>query len=162
MSAIDYIFLVALITGAVYGFIKGSISQVAGLFSIYAGLVLASAFSDVVSKWLAPYLGLDPRGLHILAFILVLILSIFLISILARIVTRIFEATSLGLVNRLLGALIGLFITALVLSVVLLGFEKFNDVVKLVEPETLSQSRMYMPIKGFLSVVTPFLEGFLF
>ena len=61
MSAIDYIFLVALITGAVYGFIKGSISQVAGLFSIYAGLVLASAFSDVVSKWLAPYVGLDPH-----------------------------------------------------------------------------------------------------
>lgn len=162
MSTIDYIFLLALITGAVYGFIKGCISQIAGLFSIYVGLLLASSFSDVVSKWLAPYIGLDAKGLHIFAFVLVLILSIFLISILAKIVTRIFEAASLGLVNRLLGALIGLFITALVLSVVLLGFEKFNELVKLVEPETLSQSRMYLPIKGFLSVVTPFLEGFLF
>lgn len=107
MTWVDTVLLVIFILLIVHGMIMG---LVRGLFDI-AGLVLGY----LLAVRLADFLPL-PRAL---AFLIIFILTVIIVSLAGRIITRAIHHTPLSAVNRLLGAGLGL-LKALVLGFVFL------------------------------------------
>ena len=155
MTTLDIILLVLIGTGAVLGFMKGFLRQLAGLLGLVAGLLVAKALyvhvADEVFSQVTDSVGLA-RGL---AFVAIWLLVPLLFLLVASLLTRLMEAVSLGWLNRLLGAMLGAAKYALVISLLLMVVDHFDTEGVLVNRTEQAASVLYEPVKGLAELFIP-------
>lgn len=158
MGILDIVLLLCFIPAIIRGLSKGLISEVISLVSIILGAWLAFKFSGLLSTWLADYLQLEPKTLHILAFAIIVILTVLLLYWLGQLLTKVVKIATLGWINRLLGMVIGILKVALILGLIIVTFEGINDKWNLVKPEVLDETVVYNALKDFAHTVFPYLK----
>ncbi len=155
MTTLDIILLVLIGIGAVLGFMKGFLRQLAGLLGLVAGLLVAKALyvhvADEVFSQVTDSVGLA-RGL---AFVSIWLLVPLLFLLVASLLTRLMEAVSLGWLNRLLGAALGAAKYALVISLLLMVVDHFDTEGVLVNRTEKAASVLYEPVKGLAELFIP-------
>ena len=107
--------------------------------SFFVGLALALQFSGWVEGYLKKQTDSSSDWLAFLAFLLVLIGAIIGIRILGKIVEKSVELIMLGIVNRLAGILLYLFIYVSIFAVVLIYLKQFE----IIGNETAIHSKSY-------------------
>ncbi len=120
MNTLDIILGILLLIGFVRGFFRGFLVELAGLIALVAGIYAAIYFSDGTLTFLDSFLDWDPKYLKLLAFALTFLIVVVIISLLARLLTKVMDLMALGLVNKLLGSVFGLVKMAFVASVFLM------------------------------------------
>jgi membrane protein required for colicin V production len=143
--------------GVYKGWTKGFIMAVVSFVSFFAGLALALQFSGWVEGYIKQQTDSNNEWLAFLAFLLVLIGSIIAIRILGKIVEKSVELVMLGLVNRLAGILLYLFIYISIFAVVLVYLKQFE----IVGNETAINSKSYTYIINFGGWVIDFFAEWL-
>ena len=154
---VDLFLLLFLIMGVYKGWTKGFIMAVVSFVSFFAGLALALQFSGWVEGYIKQQTDSNNEWLAFLAFLLVLIGSIIAIRILGKIVEKSVELVMLGLVNRLAGILLYLFIYISIFAVVLVYLKQFE----IVGNETAINSKSYTYIINFGGWVIDFFAEWL-
>lgn len=147
MQALDIIILIIIVAGAINGFMKGFIKGVTTLVGLVAGLLLARLFYELLGEELAPIVGTSFYYAKIIAFILIVLVVPIVFAILGSLLTKFFHAISLGLVNRLLGAILGAAISVLVTGVLISVFQLFDSKNDLISKTTKNDSMLYYPIQ---------------
>ena len=158
MNYIDVILGILLILSAIGGFTKGFVEELAGLVALILGIWAAIHFSDLVGQFLTDTFNLTFKHLHIVAFIVTFIGVVILVQIIGSIVNKMVKAVHLGFLNRLAGLAFGAIKGALILSVLLVVFDKIDKDVHIISPETKTESRLYTPIRNFAPGIFPFLD----
>jgi len=155
ISAIDIILLLCLGWGAFKGFRKGFIIQ---SFSIL-GLVLAIwggfAFAGMLEPFMKNHFRVGDLACYIVSFIVVFLSVLMLVYISGYLVTKVADAVALGMINRLSGAVFGIFTNVLVLSVLIMLFNRVNEKKQFIEKETLEKSYLYKPIEKVAPAIFP-------
>jgi membrane protein required for colicin V production len=146
MNVIDIILAIALGFGFVKGFYKGLIVEVASLAALFLGLLGAVKFSGFISDLLNKYFDWSPVAIQTGSYLIVFIIIVYGISVLGRALTKIISKASLGLFNKFLGALFGVFKWAILISVALFFLEKLNTWVTIIDAEMMENSFLYLPI----------------
>jgi membrane protein required for colicin V production len=136
---VDLFLLLFLIMGVYKGWTKGFIMAIVTFVSFFVGLALALQFSGWVEGYLKKQTYSSSDWLAFLAFLLVLIGAIIGIRILGKIVEKSVELIMLGIVNRLAGILLYLFIYVSIFAVVLIYLKQFE----IVGNETAIHSKSY-------------------
>ena len=153
--AIDFIFLLCLGWGAYKGFRKGFIKQsfmiLALVLAIWSGFVFAGRFESFMQK----YFQLSDVTCSIVSFIAVFLLILILINISGYLFSKIADIIALGLINRLAGAAFGIFTNALILSALVLLFNRVNDKKQFIKPETLEKTYLFEPIGKVIPAIFP-------
>ena len=90
-----------------------------------------------------------------MAFAVTFLGVVLAIVFIGKILTKLADITALGLINKILGAVFGSLKWALILSVLLLFFDKFNKTIPFVEKEMLDESVMFYPIKSIIPTLIP-------
>lgn len=160
MGILDIVLLLCFIPAIVRGLSKGFIAEIISLVSIILGAWLAFKFSDLASTWLSNYLQLEPKTLHILAFAIIIILTILLLYWLGQLLTKIIKIATLGWLNRLMGMIIGILKVALLLGIIIMVFEGLNDKWHLVKPAVTDEAVVYNALKDFAHTIFPYLKSF--
>ena len=155
MTTIDWIIVIVLGLGALQGFRKGLVSQVASIVGLIAGLLIARALFGVVGERLATEIGTSVTVGQILAFVLIGIAVPIGLSVVASLLTGILNVVSLGFVNRWLGSGLGLIRYALVVSMVIHLIEFVDTDNSLVQSTTRQESLLYYPMERFADVFYP-------
>lgn len=155
MSILDIILLVVLGFGLVRGLMNGFFIEIASLVGLALGLYGAIHFSYFISDFLKDKLDWAEKTVQIVAFASTFIIIVLVISLSGKILTKIADAAALGIFNKLLGAIFGALKLALILSVVLIVFERFNNAIPMVKEETLENSILYNPIKKVVPFIFP-------
>lgn len=155
MNSLDIILALFLTFGFVKGLIKGLFVEVASLLALILGIYGAIHFSDFVGNYLYDLLNWNKKYVGLTSFIITFILIVLAITLLGKFFTKLADFASLGLLNRLLGGVFGLLKIALVLSVLLIFFNKFNTKIKLVAESTLNESILYSPLKETAGLLFP-------
>jgi uncharacterized membrane protein required for colicin V production len=119
MNAFDVIIVLALLAGAAWGFMKGVIHQIVGLFLIYFGLVVSTLLYWMMAPFVAQLIKLDIRAAGAISFLFLLIVSINIAGFALRDVRR-REYRVLRLVNQLGGMTFG-FVAASVWIAIAVG-----------------------------------------
>ena len=89
------------------GFRHGFIEEMGRLLSLIGGFILASKFHNLLVPFLLPYI--DGETLRItVAYLGVFVVSVIVITMIAKILQKFIELVLLGWLNRLLGLLLGL------------------------------------------------------
>ncbi|MDO7172000.1 CvpA family protein [Mariniflexile sp. AS56] len=155
MNALDIVLLAFLILGLVRGFWRGLFVEVASLVALIAGVYGAFHFSDFASKFLKEKVDWNENTINIVAFVGTLILIVLAVALAGKALTKIADFAALGLVNKALGALFGGLKMAVILSAILIIFEKINTTIPFTAEEDKEASVLYTPIRSIVPLIFP-------
>lgn len=161
MNTLDIVLLLCFLPGVIRGLSKGFLEQAVSLVGIFVSVWAAFHFSELACTWIQPYLQVSETVLHVIGFALVLVVVSVVALILAKLLTKLFEMAMLGWLNKLLGVVAAILVTALVVGVLIILFDTINVKFALVKPETLSDSVLYGMLKDFGYFVFPYLKQLL-
>lgn len=156
MNVFDIVIAALLLFAFVRGIMKGLFAEVASLVAIVAGVYIAIHFSyqveyflnDSILKW-------SHQTNKIVAFAATFLGVVILVIFIGKILTKIADITSLGLLNKLLGGLFGVLKVALILSVIFMFFGKVNKTIPFIDQKTLDASLLYKPVKEIVPTIFP-------
>ena len=147
MNMFDIVILILVVYGLISGFIKGFIVEVSGIIALGVGITGAFKFSEILGNYLIIYIDWEPKIIQIVSFILIFIGIVYIISLLAKMLTKALKLILLGGINRLLGALFGILKWMHILCALTLVFKEVNQILTLMEDSVLETSFSY-PILG--------------
>ncbi|MFV0593487.1 MAG: CvpA family protein [Draconibacterium sp.] len=158
MNYIDIILLILLVLSAINGFTKGLIAEVVSLAALILGIWGAIEFSYITSEFLIENFHLTTKHLNIISFVVTFVVIVILVHIVGNVVNKMAEAVLLGFVNKLAGLVFGVIKSALIISVLLVVFDKVDKDVGIISKETKANSRMYEPIRSLAPSIFPFID----
>jgi len=158
MNYVDIVLGVLLILSAIGGFRKGLIVELASLAALILGIWGAIKFSYLTSEFLVENFDWKWDHLDIASFIITFVVIVILVHIVGNVVNKLVETVMLGFVNKLAGLVFGILRAALILSIVLLVFDKIDEDMKILSSKTKSESQMYYPIRNLAPTIFPFID----
>jgi membrane protein required for colicin V production len=158
MEMVDIVLSVILILGIIKGFRNGFFVELASLVSILLGIYVAIRFSFITKSYLEKEVSWNPKTIQVAAFAITFIAIIIAVSCLAKAFTSIANFASLGFLNNLLGALLGVLRTILVLSVVLNLFQKIHFENCFLSKENKRKSTIYPIVQEVSKNIYPSIE----
>lgn len=159
MNYIDIILLILIILAAISGFKKGLVAEVASLAALILGIWGAIEFSYITSDFLVENFDLQTEYLNIISFVVTFVVIVILVHIVGNVVNKMLETVMLGFVNKLAGLVFGVLKSVLILSIILVVFDKIDEDVHILQEKTKANSRMYEPIRSFAPSIFPFIEN---
>ncbi len=155
MATIDIILVALLLFGFVRGLMKGLFVELASLVSLVAGVYGAIHFSYFAGNFLKDSVDWDEKYISIVAFAVTFIVIVIVISLLGKLFTKVADFASLGILNKLLGGIFGALKVGLILSVLLIVFDKLNSTIPFVNKKTTEDSILYKPVKNLAPMIFP-------
>lgn len=158
MNYIDIVLGILLILSAISGFRKGLIAELASLAALILGIWGAIKFSHITSEFLVENFNWHWAHLNIASFIITFLVIVILVHIVGSTVNKLAETVLLGFANKLAGLIFGIIRAALVLSILLLVFDKIDKDVKILSEDAKADSQLYEPIKNLAPSIFPFID----
>lgn len=146
MNTLDFLILIPIAVGFIFGLFKGLIKELTSLFAIFIGIYGAKLFAPVVSEILIQSFQFQPKTATPIAYLILFIVIAVLLMLLANLIDKIFDSLSLGGLNKLLGGVFGALKYALIVSVLLNVFNALDSRFSLISSELKSESLGYQPL----------------
>ena len=160
MQVIDIIILLLVLAGAVMGFRKGFIKQLASLVGLVVGLLAAKALYGVVGDQLMGTVTTNSTFAHTLAFFLIWIVVPIVFTLVASLLTKALEVICLGWINRLLGAILCAVKWLLFISLAICAIEFIDSNNQIIEKNTKESSALYYPVRELAGLFMPAVQDF--
>jgi membrane protein required for colicin V production len=157
MNIFDIIIAVLLIFAFVRGIMKGLFAEVASLVGIIAGVYIAIHYAHFLEFYLAKSTSINwsDQTNGIVAFAITFFVVVILVIFIGKILTKIADVASLGMLNKILGGIFGVLKIALILSVIFTFFGRVNNTIPFIKQETLDESLLYSPVKQIAPALFP-------
>ena len=155
MSIIDIVLGALLLFGLIRGAMKGLFVEIASLFALVLGVFGAIHFSYFVADLLESKVDWDEKTMNIVAFATTFVIIVLAISLAGKALTKLADFAALGMLNKLLGGVFGALKIGLILSVLLIVFNKLNKTLPFMEEDELEESILYKPVKCLAPMIFP-------
>src|ERR1700743_1914754 len=136
---IDIFYIVCLVLFLYRGYKKGVVVALFAVISVIAGIFCALKFSGFIAGVLFKNASMGSGWVIFLSYFLVFIITIFLIRIGAKALSKLLDVAFLGWINRLCGAILYGFMITLIIST----FIWFINSIGVVALETKDKSYTY-------------------
>lgn len=160
MNQIDIILALPLLWGAIIGFKKGLILELASLVGLILGVYGSITFSNYTAELLNDHISVPAEWIGLLSFLLTFIGIVIAVFLLAKALDKALKIIALGLVNRILGLVFGLCKYAIIVSVLLYFFTNLNNRFQFVETDILEDSMLLGPLETIIQPFSALLDNF--
>jgi membrane protein required for colicin V production len=165
MNWLDIVIIICIISGIIHGLVTGIIKQVISLISLVAAILLSGAVANWISYWMQPYIQQEnnwfsPNVQNALFYILAFVLIISLFAVAAHWIDKIINYTPAGIINKLFGALFGMFMWVLWLSILLNLLAVFDTQSRIISKPAKENSIHYDRVKMIFPTVFPYITDF--
>ncbi len=143
MGILDILILIPLAYGAWKGFTNGLVKEVAQLVGLILAVFLAFKQMDALGAWVTAQTGIDGNAAHIIAFIIVFGMVMFVVSGLVYGLNVILKITLMSIPNRIMGLVFGILKAGVGVSVLLIMLGSLE----LPEESIRSESLLYPYVK---------------
>lgn len=158
MNAIDIVILIPVLWGFWRGFMKGAIMEaatfVAFFLGVWGGMHLSEGLAELIHKWtgsVSPYVPL-------ISFAAIFVGILMLVFGVAKLVERFAESAALGVVNKLLGGVLGAMKFLLLLSLLFFVIDSVEKSIEVVPPGMKDKSLLYRPVSSIAPMIIPGLK----
>ncbi len=158
MNILDIILVIPLLWALYRGFRKGLIYMIASLTALVLGILGAMRFHAQTGTILNNWFNINPEHLNLVSFAVTFVFIVIVVHIAAFLVDRLIKAVALSFLNRAAGMFFGLFVTAFVVSIVLMPIDAANNRKEFINKETIERSLLYQPLKSLAPTVFPYLK----
>lgn len=126
MNLLDGLILVPILYFAFKGFRNGLIKEVFSLAGIILAIFICLHYTDKLNNILLPYFFKSKSYLPYVSAIILFIATLIFVEVIIYALNRVVIAVDLGILNRSLGLLFGIFKTSLFLSIILVLLAGFD------------------------------------
>lgn len=127
MNWLDFILVIPLLIGLVRGLMRGLISEVIAILVVILGVLGARLWEATFSAWLLQQFAW-PQGIcDVVAYALLFLGIAIVLSIIAKLITKLMHAIHLGWINRIFGGLVGMLKFAIIVLVAVFIMDKTNQ-----------------------------------
>jgi len=158
MPLLDIIVLIPLIWFTVKGFTKGFIIELSSLAALILGIYLAYFFSNITASFLQNTMNFTSKYIQPVSFILTFVIVVVLIFILAKLLEALIKTASLGVFNKLLGAVFGFLKIAIICGFCLFQLSSLDADNKVISLQTKEKSYTYKPLIKLTLFVIPLMK----
>lgn len=158
MNVIDLVLIIPLLWAAWRGFRKGLIVEVFSLLALFAGIYGGIHFSDQVAMWLSDEISIKESYLPVVSFAVTFIAVVIAVYFIGKAIEKVAHMAALKPVNKILGAAFGIAKVALIISLSLVFLDPLNRSAQLIPEESIEESFLYSPVKGFSLVILPVIK----
>ena len=158
MNYIDIILGILLLLAAINGFRKGFVVELASFAALILGIWGAIRFSYIASDYLVKHFDYTSKHLGVISFLITFIVIVILVYMVGKVADNFVKAAQLGFINRLAGLFFGFVKSALILSVILMVFDSFDEKMRILPAEAKENSRVYEPMKMLVPTIFPFVK----
>ena len=155
MSIIDIVLGALLLFGLIRGAMKGLFVEIASLVALVLGVHGAIHFSGFAAEFLESKVDWNEKTINIVAFAITFVIIVLAISLAGKALTKLADFAALGIINKLAGGVFGALKIGLILSVLLIVFNKLNNTLPFMEKEDLEESILYKPVKSLAPMIFP-------
>lgn len=149
MNYIDIIILLFLLFGAFRGFSKGLVIEVATLTGLILGVYISIRYSSYTEGILRDFMNITSEYISYIALAVTFIVVVVGVYILGKLLTKLVDIISLGLVNKLLGTLFGIVKYFIIVCVLLMIVDALNEKFQFISEETIQKSLLFQPFLNF-------------
>lgn len=146
MNSLDIIIAVPIAAGFVVGLFKGLVKELISLAAIVLGIYGAKFLSPWFAEILEKAVNISHKTAQPVAFLILFVAIAVGMLILANLLDKLFNAISLGGLNKFLGGIFGAIKYALIVSVLLNVFDVLHTKFGIVNNDTVENSTIYKPI----------------
>ena len=157
MNYLDIIFIVPLIWAGFRGFKKGLIIEVSTLIAFGLGIWGGIHFSNFVAELLSD--GIESKYVPLVSFAITFILIVATVFVLGKMLEKAINLIQLKLVNKVTGAVFGVAKIVLVISVLLVIVNSFDQKSNIVPKDLIENSLLYRPLSDISLKVIPALKN---
>ena len=157
MNVFDIVIVVILLFAFVRGIMKGLFAEVASLVAIVAGVFVAIHYAHHLEYYFVNSKSItwSAETSRIVSFALTFLAVVILIIFIGKILTKLADITSLGMLNKLLGGIFAVLKVALILSVIFTFFGRINNTIPFLKQKTLDESILYGTVKQIAPALFP-------
>lgn len=159
MGTIDIIIICCLLPSLYFGIKNGLIRQIISVAVIYLGITLSLRFADPVSAWVLTLVKLQPFWAKAVSFIIIFAAVALVLNLLGNIIQKCIKDTPVGLLNRILGILLSLFIFMLIVSLVVYMVDALNQITGIISEEKIADSKMVPFMLKLAKTFFPYLKS---
>ena len=155
MSALDIVILIIVGLGALVGFFRGFIKQLASILSLVVGLMVAKSFYLSLTYYIHPHYVESLTTARVISFIAIWIIISIVFAVVASVITKGLNIIALGWLNRLLGFALGgvKYFILISLCISLIEFIDSNN--KLISETKKRDSMLYYPMNKITESFVP-------
>ncbi|MEM6685077.1 MAG: CvpA family protein [Bacteroidota bacterium] len=148
MNFIDIILGGAIVGGFARGLMKGLFLEVASLVGLIVGLYGAIHFSYFAGDFLVEnFPSWEENYVNLAAFAITFIVILIAVTMAGKLLTKVADFASLGILNKILGGAFGGLKMAVIVGAALVFFENANNTMQFVEEDKIAESKLYAPVK---------------
>jgi len=156
MNVLDILLFIVLIYGIVKGLIRGFVLQFFSLLGIFIAIYAAKMYNGKISLKLGDWIGISATYAKPISYFIIFCTIILLFHLVAKLLDKSIKVSLIDWVNKLLGAALGLFKYALVLSIFLNVFQVIDSNGKFIKQEKKNKSLLYNPVLKLVPKVMPY------
>jgi membrane protein required for colicin V production len=146
MNYIDIILAIPIIWFAFQGFKRGFVVELASLAALILGIYAALHFSGFAVEFLHNNFDINPDYIPVIAFIITFIIVVIVVHFIGKILEKIINMVALGFLNKLAGAIFGFLKAVLIISIIMLIINHFNE--DFISKDKKNNSLLYNKIEG--------------
>ena len=151
MNFIDILICIPIIWGIYKGVTQGLVTQAAGLAAFFAGVWVATRFSENL-KVVFTFAG---KYASVVSFSVLFLFAVILVFLVAKLISKMVDGASLSSVNKMAGAVFGGLKFALILSVFFFVLDAVERSYPMLSVETKKGSLLYGPVAKIAPAVIP-------
>ena len=159
MEVIDIIILCCFLPAIYFGLKNGLVKQIVSACVIYFGITLSLKYSIPLSGWIAGKgVNIPVFWTRLISFILIFAITAIIFSLLGKVVSKIIKITLLGWVDKLLGIILSLLVSAIIISVIIYFVDSANSLLEFIPKEKIAESKFYPALLDFAKSAFPLIK----
>ncbi|MCQ2369879.1 MAG: CvpA family protein [Paludibacteraceae bacterium] len=155
---IDICLLIPLAWGLVRGLYRGLTLSIGSLIGLILGIYMANSYSPDLSAVFLKQFTLSRNVSYAIAYFVIFSGVTIIMFLISKLLDKFFKFVMLSWLNKLLGAIFGVFKYALVLSVCINLLEVANNYVSFIPEQKKSESILYTPIEKLVPTILPYIK----
>jgi membrane protein required for colicin V production len=156
MNLIDILLLIPCLWFGYQGFNKGLVVSMATLLALGIAIWAAIHFSDLISTFVRNNINEEYEGL--ISFSIIFIGVVILVMLLGKLLEKSVNMAKLTVVDKIGGAAFGICKVLLIVSVLFMIFERFDQKYSIMGKEYKAGSLLYYPVLSISGWIIPSLE----
>ena len=157
MNLIDIVLLIPIGWGIYKGFSKGLIHELAQIAALVLGVLAGLYLSKWIGGFIANIFGTNEEHTQLIAFLVAFLGTLELVFLVARKAENAVKNMSLGIVNRIIGAVFASIKFILILSLIINFINSADKHGLFLKKETREGSLLYKPVGAVAPLVMPFI-----
>ena len=158
MSKADILLLIFFLIGAYSGYKNGFLMSLFSILAIVLGVLGGFKLMGLAMIYLQEEFHADKEVLPYIAFIIIFVLIVVVVTLIGRMIRDSIDKTFLGSMDKAMGACLGIFKTAFMFSVIIW----ITDSIKVVPPEDWTTNSWLYPFTASIAPkVSAWVGGFI-